>query len=175
MASSLHPLPAPDVEERLRAQYGDDIASVADRFGHVEVVVKANRYREVITLLRDDRAYACDFFDFLTAVDRPAEGVMEVVVHVYSTQSGAHVRVKTAIPREDPHIPTISDLYPGANWAEREVWELFGIVVDGHPHLLKLLLPEPFDGFPLRKDFELMSRVAKPWPGAAEGEEVEDE
>ena len=63
---------------------------------------------------------------------------------------------------------------PGANWCERETWELFGIAFDGHPHLVKLVLPEQFEGHPLRKSFALMSREAKPWPGAVEGEEVED-
>jgi NADH-quinone oxidoreductase subunit C len=62
-------------------------------------------------------------------------------------------------------VPTISDLYPGANWHERETWELFGIGFEGHPQLVKLLLPEQFEGHPLRKDFKLMTRVAKPWPG----------
>ena len=175
MASSLHPLPTPDVEERLRAQYGDDLLSVVDRFGHPEVTIHPRRYREVMSLLRDDRTFGCDFFDFLTAVDRPDQGIMEIVAHVYSIEHGTHVRVKVPLPRDEPRIPTISDIYPGASWHERETWELFGVVFEGHPHLVKLVLPEPFEGYPLRKDFELMSRVAKPWPGAAEGEEAEEE
>ena len=61
-------------------------------------------------------------------------------------------------------------MWAGANWAERETWELLGIVFDGHPHLVKLVLPEQFEGHPLRKDFALMSREAKPWPGGVEEE-----
>ena len=175
MASSRHPLTPADVGNALRARFGADIVDVADRDGHAVVTVAPSRYRELITVLRDDPEFDCDYFDFISAVDFPDAGEFEVVVHVYSTAHNHHVRVKLRVPREGATVPTIHDVYPGANWHERETWELFGIVFEGHPHLVKLVLPEPFEGYPLRKDFELMSRVAKPWPGAAEGEEVEEE
>ena len=174
-SSSRTALPVPEIGERLRAQFGDDIASVEDRFGHADVTIAAGRYREVATVLRDDPDFDCDFFDFLTAVDRPEENAIDVVVHVASLEQGTHVRVRTRLDRAEPSLPTISDIWPGANWHERETWELFGVVFEGHPHLVKLVLPEPFEGFPLRKDFVLMSREAKVWPGAAEGEEAEEE
>jgi NADH-quinone oxidoreductase subunit C len=100
---------------------------------------------------------------------------MEVVTHLHSTSLGHDARVKVRLPAEEPTCPTISDLYATANWHEREAAEMFGIVFEGHPLPVKLLLPEPFDGHPLRKDFPLMSREAKPWPGAAEGDEEEEE
>ncbi|HEY7281408.1 MAG TPA: NADH-quinone oxidoreductase subunit C [Actinomycetota bacterium] len=173
--ASRRPLSVPDVGNALRAQFGQDLADVADRDGHAVVTITEPRYRELITVLRDDPEFDCDYFDFLTAVDFPDQQQFEVVVHVYSNSRNHHVRVKLRIPRDEPVAPTIHDIYPGANWFEREAWELFGIVFEGHPHLVKLVLPEPFEGHPLRKDFELMSRVAKPWPGAAEGEEGEEE
>ena len=71
--------------------------------------------------------------------------------------------------------PTISDLWATCDWNERETAEMFGIRFEGHPQPVKLLLSEPFEGHPLRKDFPLMSREAKPWPGVPEGEEVEDD
>jgi NADH:ubiquinone oxidoreductase subunit C len=79
------------------------------------------------------------------------------------------------LPHDNPACPTISDLFPTANWHERETHEMFGIDFQGHPQQVKLLLSEPFEGHPLRKDFRLMSREAKPWPGAVEGEEEEEE
>ena len=173
--ASRRPLSVPDVGNALRAQFGQDLADVADRDGHAVVTVSVARYRELIALLRDDPEFDCDYFDFLTAVDYPEQSEFELAVHLYSNSHNHHVRVKVRIPRAEPVAPTIHDIYPGANWFEREAWELFGIVFEGHPHLVKLVLPEPFEGFPLRKDFELMSRVAKPWPGAAEGEEGEEE
>ena len=175
MPGSARRLSPADLGERLRAQLGDDILAVDDVFGHASITVSAGVYHDVAVMLRDDSDLDCDFFDFLSAVDyRPKEGGFEVVVHVYSTRHNHHARIRLALPAEDPHAPTLSDVWPGANWFERETWELFGIVFDGHPHLVKLVLPEQFEGFPLRKDFALMTREAKPWPGAVEGEEVEE-
>ena len=169
------PLPVPEISERLRAQFGDDVTEAVDRDGHAEVTVASQRYREVVQTLRDDEDFAMDFLEFLTAVDHQDRGELEVVAHLFSTSCNHHVRLKVRIPRDDARCPTISDLYAGANWHERETWELFGVVFEGHPHLVKLVLPEPFEGYPLRKDFVLMSREAKPWPGAVEGEEIEEE
>jgi NADH-quinone oxidoreductase subunit C len=98
-----------------------------------------------------------------------------VVTELISTEHHHDVRVKVALPHDDPVCPTISDLYPTCDWHERETMEMFGIRFEGHPRPVKLLLAEPFEGYPLRKDFPLMSREVKPWPGAAEGEEEEDE
>ena len=174
MTGSRRPLSVPDVGNALRAQFGQDLADVADRDGHAVVTVSSARYRELIAVLRDDPEFDCDYFDFLTAVDFPEANELELVVHLYSNAHNHHVRIKTRIPREEPVVPTIHDIYAGANWFEREAWELFGIVFEGHPHPVKLLLPEQFEGHPLRKDFALMSREAKPWPGLVEGEEVDD-
>jgi NADH-quinone oxidoreductase subunit C len=174
VASSPSRLSPPEVADRLRARFGEDVLEFEDRFGHPVVTVSPARYREVVAFLRDDRDLSFDFFDFLGGVDRRDQGI-EVVTHLYSTAHNHHVRIKVVCDSAEPRCPTISDLYPGANWHERETWELFGVVFDGHPHLVKLLLPEPFEGHPLRKDFELMSRVAKPWPGDVEGEEEEEE
>jgi NADH-quinone oxidoreductase subunit C len=163
-----------EIGERIRAQFGDDVKDVADQHGHSVVTISPERYPEIAQFLRDDPDLDFDFFDFTGGVDLGERG-FEVVTHLYSTIHNHHARLKVLLPREDPRCPTLSNVYPGANWHERETWELFGIVFDGHPHLVKLLLPEPFEGHPLRKDFELMSRVAKPWPGAVEGEEEEEE
>jgi NADH-quinone oxidoreductase subunit C len=168
------PLPPPDVEARLRAQFGDDITSFADQAGHATFGVTPGRYREVVRFLRDDPALACDFLDFVAGVDQGDEG-FEVATHVYSTKLKHNVRVKVSLGKDDPVCPSIADIYAGANWHERETMEMFGIDFEGHPLPVKLLLSEPFDAHPLRKDFVLMSREAKPWPGAVEGEEEEEE
>jgi NADH-quinone oxidoreductase subunit C len=174
VASSPRPLPPPEVEARLRAQFGDDVLSFEDQFGHAVVATTAARYRELVTFLRDEPELAFDYCDFTAGVDHGEDG-MEVVTHLHSTSLGHDARVKVRLPADDPVCPTISDLYATANWHEREASEMFGIRFEGHPLPVKLLLPEPFDGHPLRKDFPLMSREAKPWPGAVEGEEEEEE
>jgi NADH-quinone oxidoreductase subunit C len=176
VASSPKPLSPPEIADRLRAQFGEDILAFQDAHGHPVVTVAPGRYQEIATFLRDDPALAFDYFDFLTAVDyTPKDKGYEVVTHLYSTTHNHNVRVKVECSAEDPHCPTLTEIWSGANWAEREAWELFGIVFDGHPHLVKLVLPEQFEGYPLRKDFALMTREAKPWPGAVpEGEEIEE-
>jgi NADH-quinone oxidoreductase subunit C len=164
-----------EIADRLKAQFGDDILAAEEEHGHQAVTVSSGRYREIAEFLRDDATLSFDFFDFLAGVDfTPKGGGYQVVVHLYSTRHNHHVRLKVECDADDPRCPTLSDLWHGASWHEREAWELFGIDFDGHPHLVKLLLPEQFEGHPLRKDFALMTREAKPWPGAPEGEEIEE-
>jgi NADH-quinone oxidoreductase subunit C len=169
------PLSPAEIADRLKAQFGDDVSAAEDQHGHAAVTVAAGRYREIAEFLRDDPTLSFDYFDFLTGVDFTPKGSgYQVVTHLYSTGRKHHVRLKVECDAADPRCPTLSDLWPGASWHEREAWELFGIQFDGHPHLVKLLLPEQFEGHPLRKDFALMTREAKPWPGAVEGEEIEE-
>ena len=168
-------LTATDITARLRARLGDDLLEASEALDQAWIRVTRERYRELIRTLRDDDDFACDFIDFVTGVDK-GDGAFDVVTQLWSNTHNHGVRVKLACEGDPPAAPTISDIYPGANWHERETWELFGIVFEGHPQLVKLLLPEPFEGYPLRKDFLLMTRLAKPWPGAEEGEESpEDE
>jgi NADH-quinone oxidoreductase subunit C len=172
VASSPTPLPAAEITRRLEARFGEDLLEASDALGQAVVRVRPERYRDLVTTLRDDAEFACDFIDFVSAVDREEAGV-DVVTQLWSTTHHHQVRIKLAASEEGQAVPSISDLYPGANWHERETWELFGIQFDGHPQLVKLLLPEQFEGHPLRKDFALTTRMAKPWPGEekAEGEE----
>ncbi|MGW6202761.1 NADH-quinone oxidoreductase subunit C [Streptomyces sp. NPDC055089] len=119
----------------------------------------------------------CTYFDWLSAVDEPGTG-FRVCAHVAALPDagGGSVRrllVRTTVPHEAAVLPTAIGVYAGADWHERETHEMFGIGFDGHPHLVLLLLPEGFEGHPLRKDFVLAARVAKAWPGAKEPGESE--
>ena len=154
--------------------------AVADvSFGQLSVDVPATAWVDAARTVRDDEGIACRFFDWLSAYDdvapRAQEGVVDdepdrvaVVVHAWSTTHRHHVRLRTHVARDGGSLPTLTEIWPGANWHERETYEMFGITFDGHPNLLPLLLPEGFEGHPLRKDFVLASRVAKAWPGAKE-------
>ena len=161
-----------DLGARLRARFGDEV-EVADSFGHVVATVPVERYHDAVRYCRDEPEFGCDYCDFTGGVDYGDR--FEVVTQLWSTTNHHAVRLKTKLPHDEPSVPTITDVYPTCDWHERELMEMFGIAVEGHPRPVKLLLPEPFDGYPLRKDFPLMSREAKPWPGAVEGEEDEDE
>jgi len=97
------------------------------------------------------------------------------VAHVWSLAERYHLLLRTRVPRDQARLATATGVFRGASWHERETYEMFGIAFDGHPHLVPLLLPEEFDGHPLRKEFVLAARAAKPWPGAKEPGESEHE
>ncbi|GAB2553485.1 NADH-quinone oxidoreductase subunit C [Kribbella endophytica] len=143
-------------------------ATGSDSFGVPTVDVPADAWVAAHEILRDEVGLV--FFDFLTASDELTDG-FRLVTHLADFWGGAHVDhllVRTLIPRAEAALPTLSEVYAGANWHERETHEMFGIDFPGHPNLVPLLLPDEFEGNPLRKEFVLASRVAKPWPGAKE-------
>ncbi|MGC5343233.1 NADH-quinone oxidoreductase subunit C [Streptomyces sp. DT171] len=116
----------------------------------------------------------CGYFDWLSAVDEPGTG-FRVCAHLAALHGGGVRRllVRTTVPHEAPTLPSAIGVYAGAAWHERETHEMFGVDFTDHPHLVPLLLPEGFEGHPLRKDFVLAARVAKAWPGAKEPGESE--
>jgi NADH-quinone oxidoreductase subunit C len=150
--------------ERLAQAYGVEVDA---GFGPPTVEVPAESWVAAATTARD--TLSCGFFDYLTAVDELDEG-FSVVLHVAAAGSGPveSVLLRTHVPRESPNLACLCAVYAGAGWHERETHEMFGIDFTGHEGLDPLLLPDGFDGHPLRKDFVLVSRVAKPWPGAKE-------
>nr|WP_237419270.1 NADH-quinone oxidoreductase subunit C [Kitasatospora sp. SID7827] len=116
------------------------------------------------------------FLDWLSAVDDLERG-FAVCAHLAAVGGPGGVRrllLRTRIPREKAALPTAVGVYAGAAWHERETLEMFGIEFPGHPHPVTLLLPDGFEGHPLRKDFVLAARVAKDWPGAKEPGEAAD-
>ncbi|GLW33379.1 NADH-quinone oxidoreductase subunit C [Actinoplanes regularis] len=142
--------------------------------GHARAVVDVpvGRWWQAAGIVRDPGALGCDYFDWLSAVDELEDG-FDVVAHLWSTRRRHGVLLRTRVPRADPEVESLVDLYPGAAWHERETFEMFGIVFARHPDLRPLLLPPGFEGHPLRKEFVLAARVAKPWPGAKEPGESE--
>ena len=150
------------VSEDLRAALGDDILEVTENWGHLIVRVPPERRPEALAVLK---AIGFDFYSFGCGVDWPDEDVLEVLDNVFSTKRMARVTVKCRVPRSTPRVPTATGVYGGADWHERETWELFGIVFAGHPRLRRLLLADWQEGFPMRKDEVLRPRVEKPWPG----------
>jgi NADH-quinone oxidoreductase subunit C len=115
------------------------------------VTVPPGELRGHLSFLRDELAF--DFLVFVTAVDWPADGNLELVYRLFSHESRTSVVLRVRLPREDARIPTVSDLYRTAEWHERETAEMFGVEFTGHPDPRKLLLPDEIEGFPLRKDF----------------------
>jgi NADH-quinone oxidoreductase subunit C len=131
-----------------------------------EVDVAPADWRTAAVAARDDPGTECDFFDWLSAYEDAAELV--VVAHLWSVRRRAHVFLRTRLPADAPRLDSLTGVWPGADWHERETFEMFGVVFDGHPDLRPLLLPDGFVGRPLRKDFPLGGRQVRPWPGAVD-------
>jgi NADH-quinone oxidoreductase subunit C len=137
-------------------------------FGQAAIDVPREKWVACATHLKECGRCHMDLFNFMAGVDWPEQNEIEVVAHLYSVRRQHHLNMRVRVPREAGSVPTLSGVWRGANWHERETWELYGVLFEGHPHLHKLLLPEAFDGYPLRKDFVLMTREAKEWEGREE-------
>ncbi|MCO4698507.1 NADH-quinone oxidoreductase subunit C [Streptomyces sp. RO-S4] len=157
-------LPA-DVEELFGAQ-----ATAEESYGVLTVDVPSDAWIPTLEAARD--RLGCTFFDWLSAVDEPGAG-FRVTAHVAALAPVRRLLLRTTVPHEAPELPSAVGVYAGAAWHERETHEMFGVGFTGHPGLDHLLLPEGFEGHPLRKDFVLAARVAKAWPGAKEPGESE--
>ena len=108
----------------------------------------------VMAALRNREQFAFNFLAELTAADFwPREPRFELIYILVSIAHRQRLRLKVRLHGHDAHVATVSDLWPAANWLEREVWDLFGIAFDGHPDPRRLLMPEDWDGYPLRKDY----------------------
>ncbi|MFE3399972.1 NADH-quinone oxidoreductase subunit C [Streptomyces anulatus] len=152
--------------------FGDE-ATAESAYDLLTVDVPAAAWLTALRTARDE--LGCTYFDWLSAVDEPGTG-FRVCAHVAALGAGTvrRLMVRTTVPHDAAVLPSAIDVYAGAAWHERETHEMFGVAFDGHPHLVPLLLPEGFEGHPLRKDFVLAARVAKAWPGAKEpGEPAE--
>ncbi|MEU8519823.1 NADH-quinone oxidoreductase subunit C [Streptomyces sp. NPDC048577] len=169
MTGNAHPYDTlPDAVTEL---FGEE-ATAERAYDLLTVDVPADAWTAALETART--TLGCTFFDWLSAVDEPGTG-FRVCAHVVAPEPGAVRRMllRTTVPHDAPVLPTAVAVYAGADWHERETHEMFGVVFTGHPHLVPLLLPENFEGHPLRKDFVLAARVAKAWPGAKEPGESE--
>ena len=145
------------------AALGD--VQVATSYDDLVVDVPRQQWETVVSAARDDLDLT--FFDFLTGVDLLNDG-FEVVVRLWSVSARAGLQLRTRCPRADPTVASLSGVFAGADWHERQAAELFGLSFVGHPRLDPLLLPPGFEGHPLRKEFVLTARVDKVWPGGKE-------
>jgi len=129
------------------------IVTADERPGYTGFFVEKDKLVEVATIIRDE--FGFDLLTAVTAVDYLAEEKMEVVYHAYKTTGGPGLVFRVQVPRVDPiEVPSLIDVYPGADLQEREAWDLFGIKFTGHPDLRRILMWEGYEGHPLRKDWQ---------------------
>ncbi|MDX1614287.1 MAG: NADH-quinone oxidoreductase subunit C, partial [Candidatus Promineifilaceae bacterium] len=143
--------PVENAVETLRSRFGEDFAA-DERQGFSGHIIPAEKLTEIAGYLRDELGF--NYLSSVTGVDLIDDGKLEVVYHTYSIdQGGGAVVLKVHVDREDPVVPSLVPLWPGADFQEREVYDMFGVRFDGHPDLRRILLWEGFDGYPLRKDW----------------------
>ncbi len=163
-------------EQDLATKY-PDIVVPDERKGYQGYIVEKNRLVEVATALRDE--YGFDYLSSVTGVDYITEDMMEVVYHLFRSTGGSGLVLKTQTSRADAVVPSLVSVFPGADFQEREAWDLLGIKFDGHPDLRRILMWEGFEGHPLRKDWKeaYFEEDTKPfksrWPGG-EVSRIED-
>lgn len=116
-------------------------------------VVPAGRLPEICRAVRDEAPFLLDYCSFVTGVDRPEAGQIEVAYHLFSIAAHHELLLKVSVPRDDPRIPSVSGIWNAANWHERETYDLFGVVFDGHPDLRRIMMTDDWVGHPLRKDY----------------------
>lgn len=155
--------------EHLRAHVGEAfLASHAFR-GDRTAVVASDALVSACEFLRDDPECAFDMLLDLTVVDylgrRPR---FEVVYHLYSIEKNHRIRLKVPVEQDEAKVPSVVPVWRGANWLEREAWDLYGIDFEGHPDLRRIYLYEEFQGHPLRKDYPKQRRQPLVGPGAPE-------
>jgi NADH-quinone oxidoreductase subunit C/D len=140
----------PVLESDLAARFPEAVAP-DEREGYEGFIVKPENLLEVAQAVRDELGY--DYLSSVTGVDYHPDH-MEVVYHLYKTTGGSALVLKTQAPRENAVVPSLVGLYPGADFQEREAWDLMGIRFEGHPDLRRILMWEGFEGHPLRKDWQ---------------------
>lgn len=139
--------------EALVTKFGEGVIAVSDRFGDDEAVVKASIWKEAAAFLK--ASCAMDHYIDLTAVDYPERAArFDVILFVRSNKTGKRVRLKTHL-NDGQKLQTLSGVWRGANWSEREVFDMFGIHFEGHPDQRRILMYEEFNGHPLRKDYPI--------------------
>jgi NADH-quinone oxidoreductase subunit C len=155
--------PAPTVQpwntpltDRLKAKYGTGIRESVSYVGQPYLVVDRSLVYEILEILRDEEKF--DYLVDVTAVHYPKkEDQFEVIYILYSFLDNVRIRVKATVP-ENTEVRSVVPLWPTADWLEREVFDMFGIRFTGHPQLKRILLPDEWQGYPLRKDYGIIQQ-----------------
>ena len=143
--------------ENLRTAFPNSIISVNKFRDETTVLVRKQDIVAVCTFLRDDAATLLDYCSDICGADAyTPENRFEVIYNLYSISLNHRLRVKTLVDESDMHCPSVTSVWPGANWPERETYDMIGVRFDGHPDLRRMYMPEEFEYHPLRKDFPMM-------------------
>jgi NADH-quinone oxidoreductase subunit C len=146
-----------DVLDRLKEKFNDAIISSEEFRGETTIHVRKEKITDVCWALHNDPVIPFDYLSDLCGADTyEGDQRFEVIYNIYSLAAKQRLRLVIRTDEEDMHIPSVTSVWPGAEWPERETYDMFGIIFDGHPDLRRMYMPEEFEHFPLRKDFPLM-------------------
>jgi NADH-quinone oxidoreductase subunit C len=143
-----------DLCTQLKAQFGDAVGALSETKGDHFVIVKGEKIVDVCRFLKTTTGLEFDYCQDITAIDWPARKVIEVVYRVYSLVHRHGLVLKAETDREKPTIATVESVWKAATWLEREIYDLFGVNFEGHSDLRRILLPDDWVGYPLRKDYQ---------------------
>ncbi|MBN2290233.1 MAG: NADH-quinone oxidoreductase subunit C [Candidatus Glassbacteria bacterium] len=148
-----------NVLETLKTRFAGAVLECGPDKGDAVAVVDPARIHEIVSFLKDGPQAGFEMLADLCGVDYlPRTPRFEVVYQLHNLRTGERVRLRAQLEEKSCEIATISDLFPNADWLEREAWDMFGIVFTGHPNLKRLLMYEPFEGHPLRRDYPINKR-----------------
>lgn len=141
--------------EKLKAENPAWVADFKNTFGEVSIFVPRESIEDVSRFLKMTHGF--DLLSDICGADRGAEEDprFEVNYHLFSTVHHSRLRLKVLLSEDEPNVPTVTTVWRTANWHERETFDMFGVIFDGHPNLERILLPSDFDGHALRKDYPL--------------------
>ena len=140
-----------EIFEKLRGKFADTVIELDETVASPYIRVQPNGFEELMRFLRDDPEMQFDSLQLVTGVDYPF--AFASVYHLYSYSQRHKIAVRADLPRDKPEIDSVADIWPAADWHERETFDLMGIVYRGHPDLRRILCPEDWEGHPLRKDY----------------------
>jgi NADH-quinone oxidoreductase subunit C len=144
-----------EIYTRLTDKFGESILSLEEIVADPYILVAPEAIADVGRYLAEDDALAFDSLMCLSGVDLGTKDEnFEMVYHLHSMTHLHKVVLKACVPKEDPHLPTVEHIWKTANWHEREVYDLYGIVFEGHSDLRRILMPDDWEGYPLRKDYK---------------------
>ena len=145
-----------EIVDRLKEKFLNEIVDVTQFRDQVFVSIKKEKIAEICRYLHDDPDIHMDYLADLCGVDYPEKRHrFEVVYNLYSLKYNHRLMLKAQLPEEDPYIDSVVQIWSGANWHEREACDMYGILFNDHPDLRRILMPEDWEGYPLRKDYPL--------------------
>lgn len=146
-----------DALEEAYPQLRDALERVVVDRGELTLHIVPAKIAEVCQTMRDDPSLRFELCSSVSAVDYLGtdERRLHVAYHLTSMTFRRRIRLECAVTVDDPHLPSVTSIYPTADWQERETWDMFGIIFDGHPGLTRILMPDDWEGFPQRKDYPL--------------------